>query len=66
MNCNTFKKYILKMINGKLPKDLEKAMKNHMNRCNSCKEVYYEKLNNEEILKKLIKDEKISSKDKFL
>ncbi|SHE47962.1 DUF4652 domain-containing protein [Clostridium fallax] len=66
MNCNTFKKYILKMINGKLPKDLEKAMKNHMNRCNSCKEVYYEKLNNEEILKKLIKDEKISSKDKFI
>lgn len=51
MNCSTFVKKLNDLVEGSVSNDLKKAMEEHMNNCSSCKALYKEEKNIDEMLR---------------
>lgn len=59
MNCSTFLKKLDDYIEGSLSKDMELAMKKHLEDCSSCKTYYEEEMKIEEAFKSVIENDDI-------
>jgi predicted anti-sigma-YlaC factor YlaD len=62
MHCNTCKENLEAYMNGRLPDDMMRSMKAHLNECADCKVVYTALLLSE----KMIKEESLKKPNPFL